>query len=193
MDRREGGGSEPAPRPAGEFPPWAARTRGAVSQLPAGRGERAAERSPGRVPAMAWERPAGRGCGALRRCVLGAALLLGLRLCAELRPSGLRPPARSAAPGPAPRPPGPHLPPAPGPPRGASRRQVTYVRSGRRAPPEGGGSGTPEPGCCAPRGRPRRKVSVKRCSRGPDTRIPLPDALRALGSAPQAAPLGPSE
>ncbi|XP_029799068.1 methyltransferase-like protein 24 [Suricata suricatta] len=28
---------------------------------------------------------------------------------------------------------------------------------GRRAPPEGGGSGTPEPGCCAQRGRPRRK------------------------------------
>ncbi|XP_040330552.1 putative methyltransferase-like protein 24 [Herpailurus yagouaroundi] len=58
---------------------------------------------------MARERPPGRGCGVLRRCVVGAALLLGLRLC------------------------------------------------GRRAPPEGGGSGTPEPGCCAPRGRPRRK------------------------------------
>ncbi|XP_058590938.1 probable methyltransferase-like protein 24 isoform X2 [Neofelis nebulosa] len=106
---------------------------------------------------MARERPPGRGCGVLRRCVVGAALLLGLRLCAELRRAGPRPPARSAPPGPAPGPPGPHLPPAPGPPRGASRRQVTYVRSGRRAPPEGGGSGTPEPGCCAPRGRPRRK------------------------------------
>ncbi|XP_045860781.1 probable methyltransferase-like protein 24 isoform X1 [Meles meles] len=106
---------------------------------------------------MALERPPGRGCGALRRCVLGAALLLGLRLCAELRPSGPRSPARSAPLGPAPQPPGPHLPPAPGPPRGASRRQVTYVRSGRRAPPEGGGSGTLEPGCCAPRGHPRRK------------------------------------
>lgn len=28
LDRREGGGSEPAPRAAGEFPPWAARPRG---------------------------------------------------------------------------------------------------------------------------------------------------------------------
>ncbi|CAK7310324.1 Probable methyltransferase-like protein 24 [Vulpes lagopus] len=97
---------------------------------------------------MARERPPGRGCGALRRCVLGAALLLGLRLCAELRPP--------RAPAPAPRPP-PPPPPAPGPARGASRRQVTYVRSERRAPTEAGGSGTPEPGCCAPRGRPRRK------------------------------------
>ncbi|XP_070412909.1 probable methyltransferase-like protein 24 isoform X8 [Equus przewalskii] len=106
---------------------------------------------------MARERPPARGCGALRRCLLGAALLLGLRLCAELRRAGPRPPARSAPPGTAPRPPEPHLPPAPGPPRGASRRRVTYVRSGRRAPPGGRGSGPPEPGCCAPRGPPRRK------------------------------------
>ncbi|XP_055981297.1 probable methyltransferase-like protein 24 isoform X1 [Sorex fumeus] len=104
---------------------------------------------------MARERPPLRGCGgALRRCLLGAALLLGLRLCAELRPQG-----RGAPSGRAPPPPGPHLQPAPGPPRGASRRQVTYVRSGRRAPPGGGGSGTAEPGCCAPRGHPRRKGS----------------------------------
>lgn len=168
MDRREGGGSEPAPRPSGELPPWAARARRATSSLPAARGARAAERSPRPGPqAMARERPPGRGCGVLRRFVLGAALLLGLRLCAELRRAGPRAPARSVPPGPAPGPPGPHLPPASGPPRGASRRQVTYVRSGRRAPPEGGGSGTPEPGCCAQRGRPRRKVSCKRCSLGP--------------------------
>nr|XP_044613485.1 LOW QUALITY PROTEIN: methyltransferase-like protein 24 [Equus asinus] len=106
---------------------------------------------------MARERLPARGCGALRRCLLGAALLLSLRLCAELRRAGPRPPARSAPPGTAPRPPAPHLPPAPGRPRGASRRRVTYVRSGRRAPPGGRGSGPPEPGCCAPRGPPRRK------------------------------------
>ncbi|XP_031536012.1 probable methyltransferase-like protein 24 [Vicugna pacos] len=106
---------------------------------------------------MAWERPPGRGRSALRRCLLGAALLLGLRLCVELRRTGPRPPARSARPDPAPRPTGPHLLPAPGPLRGARRRQVTYVRSGRRAPPGVGGRGTPESGCCAPRGRLRRK------------------------------------
>ncbi|XP_059886084.1 probable methyltransferase-like protein 24 isoform X2 [Delphinus delphis] len=106
---------------------------------------------------MAWERLPGRGCGALHRCLLGAALLLGLRLCTELRRAGAQPPARSGLPGPAPRPPEPPLPPAPAQRRGASRRQVTYVRSGRRAPPGGGGSGTQEPGCCPPRGRPRRK------------------------------------
>ncbi|XP_070274020.1 probable methyltransferase-like protein 24 isoform X1 [Myotis yumanensis] len=104
---------------------------------------------------MARDRPPGRGCSPLSRCLLGAALLLGLRLCAELRRAGPRPPARSAPP----RPPAPHLPPAPGPARGASRRQVTYVRSGRRAPPGGGGSGTLETGCCAPRARPGRKGS----------------------------------
>ncbi|XP_070079753.1 probable methyltransferase-like protein 24 isoform X3 [Equus caballus] len=113
---------------------------------------------------MARERPPARGCGALRRCLLGAALLLGLRLCAELRRAGPRPPARSAPPGTAPRPPEPHLPPAPGPPRGASRRRVTYVRSGRRAPPGGRGSGPPEPGCCAPRGPPRRKIACNHIS-----------------------------
>ncbi|XP_003404342.1 probable methyltransferase-like protein 24 isoform X1 [Loxodonta africana] len=106
---------------------------------------------------MTRERPPGRGCGDLRRCLLGAALLLGLRLCAELRRAGTGPPAGSTPPGLVSRPPGLHLPPAPGPPRGASRRQVTYVRSGRRAPPGGSGRGTPESGCCAPRGRPRRK------------------------------------
>ncbi|XP_032130936.1 methyltransferase-like protein 24 isoform X1 [Sapajus apella] len=106
---------------------------------------------------MARERPPGRGCGALRRCLLGAALLLGLRLFAELRRAGPGSPAHSSPPGPAWRPPGPHLLPAPGPQRGASRRQVIYVRSGRRVPPGGGGSGTPEPSCCAPRGSPRRK------------------------------------
>uniref|UniRef100_A0A4X1V9V3 Methyltransferase like 24 n=1 Tax=Sus scrofa TaxID=9823 RepID=A0A4X1V9V3_PIG len=105
---------------------------------------------------MAWQRPPRRGCGSLQRCLLGAALLLGLRLCAELRRASLRPPASSAPPGRAPRPPRPHLPPAPGLQRGASWRQVTYVRSGRRAPPGGGGSGTPKP-CCAPHGSPRRK------------------------------------
>uniref|UniRef100_A0A2K5HL36 Methyltransferase domain-containing protein n=1 Tax=Colobus angolensis palliatus TaxID=336983 RepID=A0A2K5HL36_COLAP len=118
---------------------------------------------------MARERPPGRGCGALRRCLLGAALLLGLRLCAELRRAGPGSPVRSALPGP----------PAPGSPRGASRRQVTYVRSGRRAPPGGGGSGTPDPGCCAPRGRPRRKVSCKAVGLGPGTRIPLRTPLRS--------------
>ncbi|CAK6446694.1 unnamed protein product [Pipistrellus nathusii] len=104
---------------------------------------------------MARERPPGRGRSALSRCLLGAALLLlGLRLCAELRRAGPPPPARSAPP----RPPAPPPPPAPGPPRGAGRRQVTYVRSGRRAR-GGGGSGTPDTGCCAPRARPRRKGS----------------------------------
>ncbi|XP_073933053.1 probable methyltransferase-like protein 24 isoform X2 [Castor canadensis] len=106
---------------------------------------------------MARERPPGRSCGALPRWLLGAALLLGLRLCVELRRAGSGPPAHSAPPGPrTPWPPGPHLPPAPGPPRGASRRQVTYVRSGRRAP---------RTSCCAPRGRPRPK--------GPQWRIQL--------------------
>uniref|UniRef100_A0A8C6EUQ5 Methyltransferase like 24 n=1 Tax=Marmota marmota marmota TaxID=9994 RepID=A0A8C6EUQ5_MARMA len=100
---------------------------------------------------MVRERPPGRSCGALHRCLLGAALLLGLRLCVELRRAGSGPSVHSDPP------PGPHLPPAPVPPRGASKRQVTYVRSGRRAPPGGGGSGTPEPSCCAPRGRPRQK------------------------------------
>uniref|UniRef100_A0A8D2JJN5 Methyltransferase like 24 n=1 Tax=Sciurus vulgaris TaxID=55149 RepID=A0A8D2JJN5_SCIVU len=106
---------------------------------------------------MVRERPQGRSCGALHRCLLGAALLLGLRLCVELRRAGSGPPVRSSSRGPIPRPPGPHLPLAPVPPRGASKRQVTYVRSGRRAPPGGGGSGTPEPSCCSPRGRLRRK------------------------------------
>ncbi|XP_061283589.1 probable methyltransferase-like protein 24 isoform X1 [Bos javanicus] len=106
---------------------------------------------------MARERLPGRGCCALRRCLLAAALLLGLRLCAELQRAGPQPPALSPQPGQAPRPPGSHLQPAPGQLRGASRRQVTYVRSGRRAPAGGSRSGTPEPGCCALRGRPRLK------------------------------------
>ncbi|XP_034380806.1 putative methyltransferase-like protein 24 isoform X1 [Arvicanthis niloticus] len=103
---------------------------------------------------MATTKPPGRGCGALPRWLLGAALLLGLRLCMELRHAGSGPPSRRDPPGP----PRTHLPPAPGPPRGARRRQVTYVRSGRRALPRGGGSTTPpEPSCCAQRGLPRRK------------------------------------
>ncbi|XP_006879104.1 PREDICTED: methyltransferase-like protein 24 [Elephantulus edwardii] len=106
---------------------------------------------------MARERSPGRGCSDLRRCLLGVALLLGLRLCVELRRAGPGPPGGSRPPGLVHRPPGLHLPPAPGPPRGASRRQVTYVRSGRRAQPGGGGRGTTEPGCCAPRGHPGRK------------------------------------
>uniref|UniRef100_A0A8C6D3Q7 Methyltransferase like 24 n=1 Tax=Moschus moschiferus TaxID=68415 RepID=A0A8C6D3Q7_MOSMO len=106
---------------------------------------------------MARERLPGRGCRALRRCLLAAALLLGLRLCAELQRAGPQPQAPSSPPGQAPRPPGSHLQPAPGQLRGARRRQVTYVRSGRRAPAGGGRSGTPEPGCCALRGRPRLK------------------------------------
>lgn len=161
----EGGGSEPAPRPAWESPQLAARPEGphpGCGSVRAGGGAQPRAR-----PAMAWERLPGRGCGALHRCLLGAALLLGLRLCTELRRAGAQPPARSGLPGPAPRPPEPPLPPAPAQRRGASRRQVTYVRSGRRAPPGGGGSGTQEPGCCPPRGRPRRKVSCKRYSLGP--------------------------
>ncbi|XP_065767516.1 probable methyltransferase-like protein 24 isoform X2 [Muntiacus reevesi] len=113
---------------------------------------------------MARERLPGRGCCALRRCLLAAALLLGLRLCAELQRAGPQPPALSSPPGQAPRPPGSHLQPAPGQRRGASRRQVTYVRSGRRAPARGGRSGTPEPGCCALRGRPRRKIACDHMS-----------------------------
>ncbi|KAM8792288.1 putative methyltransferase-like protein 24 isoform 1-T1 [Rhynchonycteris naso] len=107
---------------------------------------------------MGREKSPGRGCRALSRCLLlGAALLLGLRLCAELRRAGPGSQARGTPPAPGPRPPAPHLPPAPGLQRGSRRRQVTYVRSGRRAPPGGDGSGTPEPGCCALHGRPRRK------------------------------------
>ncbi|XP_053520921.1 probable methyltransferase-like protein 24 isoform X2 [Artibeus jamaicensis] len=124
---------------------------------------------------MAREKSPGRGCSSLSRCLLGAALLVGLRLCAELRRAGPRPPARSAPPNPAPPLPAAHVRPAPGPPRGASRRQVTYVRSGRRAPPGGGGSGTPEPGCCAPRGSPRRKIACDHMSTG----SPAPDASPA--------------
>ncbi|XP_052020263.1 LOW QUALITY PROTEIN: probable methyltransferase-like protein 24 [Apodemus sylvaticus] len=111
---------------------------------------------------MATAKPPGRGCGALPRWLLGAALLLGLRLCMELRHVGSRPPGRRDPPGP----PRTHVLPAPGPPRGARRRQVTYVRSGRRALPRGGRSTTPpEPSCCAQRGLPRRK--------GPRWRIEL--------------------
>lgn len=156
----------------------------------AGRRARAAERS--RCWAvMAWQRPPRRGCGSLQRCLLGAALLLGLRLCAELRRASLRPPASSAPPGRAPRPPRPHLPPAPGLQRGASWRQVTYVRSGRRAPPGGGGSGTPKP-CCAPHGSPRRKVSGKRCSLGVLGLRPSSSSWSSLQSAslrPRRLPL----
>ncbi|XP_051031518.1 probable methyltransferase-like protein 24 [Phodopus roborovskii] len=104
---------------------------------------------------MATARPPGRGCGALPRWLLGAALLLGLRLCIELHRAGSGSPGRRDPPGP----PRPHLLPPPDPPRGASRRQVTYVRSGRRALPRGGGTTTPEPSCCTPRGLPRRKGS----------------------------------
>lgn len=111
---------------------------------------------------MGTARSPGRGCGALTRWLLGAVLLLGLRLCMELRQAGSGPPGRRDPPGP----PGPpHVLLAPGPPRGARRRQVTYVRSGRRAPPRGGGGTTPEPSCCAQRGLPRRK--------GPRWRIEL--------------------
>ncbi|XP_019355426.2 probable methyltransferase-like protein 24 isoform X1 [Alligator mississippiensis] len=79
---------------------------------------------------MATEKPLRKGAVA-RLCLLSAALCLGLQLA--LRPSG-RPEAQPPAPGPAP--------PALGAVRG-SRRQVTYVRSGRRrccsrAPAAGG-------------------------------------------------------
>ena len=108
------------------------------------------------VPAMATVKPPGRGCGALPRWLLGAALLLGLRLCMELRHAGSGPPGRGDSPGP----PRTHLLSAPGSPRGARRRQVTYVRSGRRVLPRGGGSTTsPEPSCCAQGGLLRRKGS----------------------------------
>lgn len=113
---------------------------------------------------MATAKPSGRGCGALPRWLLGAALLLGLRLCMELRHAGSGPPGRRDPPG---------LPrtlklPAPGPPLGARRRQVTYVRSGRRALPRVGESTTPpEPSCCAQRELPRRKVSCKPRRHGP--------------------------
>ncbi|XP_040584101.1 methyltransferase-like protein 24 isoform X3 [Mesocricetus auratus] len=102
---------------------------------------------------MATARPPGRGCRALPGWLLGAALLLGLRLCMELHREGPGSPGRRDPPGP----PRPHLLPPPGPPRSARRRQVTYVRSGRRALPRGGGTTTPEPSCCTLRGLPRRK------------------------------------
>ncbi|XP_006512829.1 probable methyltransferase-like protein 24 isoform X2 [Mus musculus] len=105
---------------------------------------------------MATVKPPGRGCGALPRWLLGAALLLGLRLCMELRHAGSGPPGRGDSPGP----PRTHLLSAPGSPRGARRRQVTYVRSGRRVLPRGGGSTTsPEPSCCAQGGLLRRKIA----------------------------------
>lgn len=151
-------------RAAGELPQLAARARG--GRFSAGGPElRVGPRAQpeARVPAMATAKPLGRGCGALPRWLLGAALLLGLRLCTELRQAGSGPPGRRDAPGP----PRTHLLPAPGPPRGARRRQVTYVRSGRRALPRGGGSATPpEPSCCAQQGLPRRKVSCKPCRHG---------------------------
>lgn len=116
------------------------------------------------VPAMGTAKPPGRGCGALPRWLLGAALLLGLRLCMELRHAGSGPPGRRDLRGP----PRTHLLPAPGPLRGTRRRQVTYVRSGRRALPRGGVSTTPpEPSCCAQLGLPSRKVSCKSCRHGP--------------------------
>ncbi|XP_057618296.1 probable methyltransferase-like protein 24 isoform X2 [Chionomys nivalis] len=103
---------------------------------------------------MATARPPGRGCGVLPRWLLGAALLLGLRLCMELYRAGSGLPGLRVPP----ELPRPHLLPAPDPPRGSRRRQVTYVRSGRRALPRSGGSTTPEPSCCAPRGLSRRKI-----------------------------------
>ncbi|XP_051020418.1 probable methyltransferase-like protein 24 [Acomys russatus] len=102
---------------------------------------------------MATARPPGCGCRALSRWLLGAALLLGLRLCMELRQAGSGLPGRRDPPGP----PRLHGRPASSPPRGARRRQVTYVRSERRALPPGGGSKPPEPSCCGQRGLPRRK------------------------------------
>ncbi|XP_026643123.1 methyltransferase-like protein 24 isoform X2 [Microtus ochrogaster] len=102
---------------------------------------------------MATARSPGRGCGVLPRWLLGAALLLGLRLCMELHRAGSGLPGLRVPP----ELPRPHLLPAPDPPRGARRRQVTYVRSGRRALPRSGGSTTPELSCCAPRGLSRRK------------------------------------
>lgn len=180
LDGRKGGGSDPRPGRRGCSHSWQLGTAGPHPCC-----GRAAERSPKAGPAMARDRPPGRGCSPLSRCLLGAALLLGLRLCAELRRAGPRPPARSAPP----RPPAPHLPPAPGPARGASRRQVTYVRSGRRAPPGGGGSGTRETGCCAQRARPRRKVSGKRAPWAVD---PTP-RRRALGSGFAGGPTGTSK
>ncbi|XP_053520922.1 probable methyltransferase-like protein 24 isoform X3 [Artibeus jamaicensis] len=85
---------------------------------------------------MAREKSPGRGCSSLSRCLLGAALLVGLRLCAELRRAGPRPPARSAPPNPAPPLPAAHVRPAPGPPRGASRRQIAcdHMSTGSPAP-----------------------------------------------------------
>lgn len=137
---------------------------------------------------MATARPPGRGCGALPRWLLGAALLLGLRLCMELHRAGSGSPGRSDPPGP----PRPHLLPAPGPPRGARRRQVTYVRSGRRALPRGGGSTTLEPSCCTPRELPRRKVSCKLCRPGLECWDGTQMALGSLLLRPADLPTGTS-
>lgn len=152
-------------RAAGEMPQLAVRAHGGRFSA-GGRELRVGprEQPETRVPAMATAKPPGRGCGALPRWLLGAALLLGLRLCMELRHAGSGPLGRRDPPGP----PRTHLLPALGPSRGARRRQVTYVRSGRRALPRGGGSTMPpEPSCCAQRGLPRRKVSCKSCRHGP--------------------------
>lgn len=157
-DREAGPSSSPS-RLWGEFLVRAARAPGARSRVQTWCCARVAKRSPGPTPGMGREMPPRRGCGTLRRCLFGAALLLGLRLCAELRRAAARPPTWGAPPGPAIPPPGPYWQRASGPPRGASRRQVTYVRSGRRAPKE--------PGCCAPRGHPRRKVSCNGADVGP--------------------------
>lgn len=151
-------------RIAGELPQLAARVR--WGHFSAGGWElRVGPRAQPEVGvhAMATGKPPGRGCGALPRWLLGAALLLGLRLCIELRHAGSGPPGRDS-----PGPPRTHLLSAPGLPRGARRRQVTYVRSGRRVLPRGGGSTTPpEPSCCAQHGLPRRKVSCKPYRHGP--------------------------
>uniref|UniRef100_A0A8C6EJD9 Methyltransferase like 24 n=2 Tax=Microcebus murinus TaxID=30608 RepID=A0A8C6EJD9_MICMU len=149
LPRWGGGEAGPSPRPGprGSSHSWQLGLPGPQPCSRPGAARGTPSLSPGRGPRHGPEHR--RGCG-LRRGLL-APRCCSAALCAELCPA--RPTRPQRPPGP---PSGRPAAPARAPPRGA-RRQVTYVRSARRAPPGGGGSGTPEPSCCAPRGRPRRK------------------------------------
>lgn len=95
LEQRKRGGSEPAPRPAGEFPQFAARARGATSLLRVGAcGRRSG--APGRAgPSPPWR---GRGCpgGAAVPCAAVCSPPLCCLACGSAR--------SCSAPGPSPQP-----------------------------------------------------------------------------------------